>query len=356
MSLRARRWWASLPDPLVRESVRVLLVSPGFHGYHAAIAAALAARGHVVSTHVYDDHGGPLGRATHQLRHQLPRKLGAGSLRRLGREETARAAAAVDRSRPEAVVVVKGDTLEQQFWDAISTLPRVTWLYDEVRRTRFDSDRLAAIGPLATYSALDAADFQSHGWDARMLPLAFDHRLVPSPTTRRDAHITFVGARYPAREGVLTTLVHDHVPVRAYGRDWSGHPVDRLRTWRIGTPSVPAERDVSRAEAYDVMAASAATLNMHGDQDGFTMRTFEAAGVGGVQLVDRDDVVALYDPDTEVLPWTTPEELTELCRRAAAEPGWTDAIRSAARSRTLAHHTFDHRAAELEAAWDTPAP
>ena len=29
------------------------------------------------------------------------------------------------------------------------------------------------------------------------------------------------------------------------------------------------------------MAASAATLNLHGDQDGFTMRTFEAAASGG---------------------------------------------------------------------------
>ena len=36
--------------------MRVLLVSPVFHGYHSAISAALAARGHLVATHVYDDH------------------------------------------------------------------------------------------------------------------------------------------------------------------------------------------------------------------------------------------------------------------------------------------------------------
>jgi spore maturation protein CgeB len=337
----------------VREPVRVLLVSPGFHGYHAAIATALAARGHLVSTHVYDDHGGLVGRASYQLRHQLPRKLGAGSLRRLGREETARAAAAVDQARPEAVVVVKGDSLGRQFWEALDGLPRITWLYDEVRRTRWTFDRLARIGPVATYSAQDCTAFRSAGLDARPLPLAYDHRLVPSPSRLRTPQVTFIGARYQEREDVLTFLHEHDVPVLAFGRDWSSHPVDRLRTWRIGTPTVPAERDVSRAEAYDVMSASAATLNLHGDQDGFTMRTFEAAGVGAVQLIDRADVAGLYEPGTEVLPWTSREELAELCRRALAEPAWSARIREAARSRTLAEHTFDHRVAVLEDAWDT---
>lgn len=333
--------------------MRVLLVSPGFHGYHAAIAAALAARGHAVSTHVYDAHDGIAGRAWHQVRHQLPRRLGAGSLRRLAREETADAVAAVERHHPEAVVVVKGDTLEQAFWDSIRGVPRVTWLYDEVRRTRWTTELLARVGPIATYSALDDIDFEAAALDSRHLPLAFDHRLMATPTTRHTPVVTFIGARYPTREHVLTGLHDDGVPVRAYGRDWSRHPYDRLRTWRLSTPDLPAGRDLARAAAYDLMAASAATLNLHGDQDGFTMRTFEAAGVGGVELIDRTDLEGLYEPGTELLTWTTPEELTELCQRAVADAAWTGTIREAARARTLAEHTFDHRVAVLEGAWDT---
>jgi spore maturation protein CgeB len=333
--------------------VKVLVVSPGFHGYHSAISAALVARGHQVSTLVYDDHGGLVGRSWHQLRHRLPHRLGAGSLRRLAQEETARATGAVRAIRPEAVVVVKGDTLGEQFWAALRGLPRTTWLYDEARRTSWTGERLAGVGPVATYSALDAVDLEAAGIDARHVPLAFDHRLVGSPTHRRDPSITFVGARYPSREHVLMSLHEEGLPVRAYGRDWSAHPVDRLRTWRVAAPAIPAGRDVSRAEAYDLMAASVATLNMHGDQDGFTMRTFEAAGVGAVQLIDRTDLGALYEPGTEVLTWTTPEELTDLCRRTLADPAWTEGIRVAARARTLAEHTFDHRVAVLEDAWDT---
>ena len=333
--------------------MKVLVVSPGFHGYHSSIAAALTARGHHVATHVYDDHGGIVGRAWHQLRHQLPHKVGAGSMRRLAREQTARAAAAVEQRRPEAVVVVKGDTLGEQFWGAIHGRPRVTWLYDEVRRTRWTIEGLGGIGPLATYSAVDNVDLEGAGLDSRYLPLAYDHRLVTTPTSRRSSDVSFIGARYPSREAILAFLHEQGIPVTAYGRDWSGHPVDRVRTWRLGATAVPAERDVARAAAYDVMAASAATLNLHGDQDGFTMRTFEAAGVGAVELLDRTDVDGLYEPGAEVLTWETPEELADLCRHALADPAWSDAIRAAARSRTLAHHTFDHRVAVLEDAWDT---
>ena len=232
-------------------------------------------------------------------------------------------------------------------------LPRVTWLYDEVRRTRWTTERLSGIGPVATYSTLDASDFEADGVDARHLPLAFDHRLVPSYSSQPTPSVSFVGARYPSREHVLNALHEQGVPVRVHGRDWSRHPVDRLRTWRLGAPALPSGRDVSRAEAYGIMAESVATLNLHGDQDGFTMRTFEAAGVGAVELIDRTDVGCLYDPGSEVLVWTTPEELVELCQRTRADPTWTDAIRAAARSRTLAEHTFDHRAAVLEGAWDT---
>lgn len=333
--------------------MRVLLVSPGFHGYHAAIAAAFAARGHDVRTYVYDDNGGPSGRAWHQLRHQLPHKLGAGRHRGLAREVTERAVSAVAAARPQAVVVVKGDTLGAEFWESVAGLPRITWLYDEVRRTRWTLERLAPIGPIATYSALDDADLDAAALDSRHLPLAYDHRLVPTPTSRRTSQVSFIGARYPTRERVLTLLHEDGVPVLAYGRDWSSHPVDRLRTWRLHTPEIPSSRDVGRALAYDVMAASAGTLNLHGDQDGFTMRTFEAAGVGGVQLLDRLDVDGLYEPGTELLTWETVEELSALCHRVVAEPRWADTIRTAARARTLATHTFDHRVAVLEAAWDT---
>ena len=59
------------------------------------------------------------------------------------------------------------------------------------------------------------------------------------------------------------------------------------------------------------MAGARASLNLHGDQDGFTMRTFEACGVGGLQIVDRADVDSLYDPGSELLVFNSTQELVE---------------------------------------------
>ena len=337
--------------------MRVHLVSPAFHGYWASIAAALEAGGHTVTTVVYDHNAGLRDRLWHHLRHELPRRTRLGDLRGLARAQTDLATESVRAARPDVVVVVKGDTLQDPFWEVLDELrlPRVTWLYDEVRRTRWDLERLAATGPVATYSPLDDVDFRAAGIDSRWLPLAFDHRLVEPDVRMRNDEVVFVGARYANRERVLAMLAGRDVPVRAFGRDWSTHPVDRLRTWGWRRPDLPSGRDLSRADAYREMAAAVATLNIHGDQDGLTMRTFEASGVGGLQLLDRSDLGGLYEPGVELLTWSDDAELVDLCSRAAHDGRWSDSIREAGRRRTLAEHTFDHRVAVLAEAWELPS-
>ena len=327
-------------------SRRVLLVSPGFHDYWRAISAALQERGHSVDTHVYDAPPSLPGRVANKLLHDLPEAVTPARLRA---QLTDRAINAVREHAPEVVVVVKGDLLQDGFWELLDELrlPRVTWLYDEVRRTRYTLDTLARIGPLATYSCTDA-----RALGATHLPLAFDRRVAYTP--HPEPVITFIGARYSERDSALERIHEVGVPVRAYGRDWSRGLGDRLHTHTVRAPRVDSGGELSRSQAYGVMAGSAATLNLHGDQDGFTMRTFEAAGVGAVQLIDRPDVSDLYDVDGalgELLVFTSPEELPELATRCVREPRWADGIRARARARTLAQHTFDHRVAVLESLW-----
>lgn len=331
---------------------RVLVVSPGFHGYGDAIARCLQRRGHDVTLHIYDEasKGETLW---NKLRHELPARLrGTESL---FSEEvvTRRAVARVDQVRPDAVLTVRGDVLGAEYWQAVAdqTSHSVAWLYDELRRMRHDVDVLAAAARIATYSAGDAAELQSRGIDAQYVPLAYDSQI--SPEGRGPAGVvSFVGARFAARERILRALVSHGIPVSAYGRFWSGHPVDRLRTWRLtDADPVPAGRDVPLPRAYAIMRDGAATLNIHGDQDGFTMRTFEACGIGAVQIIDRDDVSEFYDPGTEVLVQHGPEEAVDLCRRILADRSRMAAMRERARIRTLAEHTLDARVARLEEMW-----
>lgn len=326
---------------------RLLLISPGFHGYWRSIADALGRRGYAVTTHVYDAQSA-MGRVAHKLGRELPQRLGRDPVAAGG--DTDRARERLESLRPDVLLVVKGDALGPDFWAAAQTVPRRgLWLYDELRRTAHDDESLAAGGPIASYSPLDVAELVDRGYDAIHVPLAHDPHMPV--TSQRNDEVVFVGARYPRREEVLTGLVDLGIPVRAYGRDWSRHPFDRLRTWRLRTPSVAHGRDLDRADAYGVMAGARATLNIHGDQDGFTMRTFEACGVGAVQLIDRADVTAFYDPGVEVAVFDGAQEAADLTLRAARDPQWADGLRAAGQARTLAEHTFDHRIEALEQLW-----
>jgi spore maturation protein CgeB len=333
--------------------VKVLLVSPSFHGYWRSVARALAARGHEVEPHVYDHFAGLRAKTRNKLRYELPGKVGGDGSPRMRADLTAAAVEAVRESRPQVVVIIKGDVLGSDFWDFLDHLglPRVVWLYDELRRLTYDESTLMRVGPVASYSAVDAHDLGGLGIRTAHLPLAFDAHIRPPLAGPRRNEVVFVGARYPAREATLLALHRAEVDVRAFGRQWSHHPVDRLRTWDLRRPDLPAGRDLDRGAAYARMEEAAATLNIHGDQDGFTMRTFEACGIGAVQLLDRADVAELYEPGVELATYSSTDELVDLCRRAVRDSAWADSLRLAGRARTLAEHTFDARVRVLEELW-----
>lgn len=327
---------------------RVLLVSPVFHGYWRSIAEALERRGYDVTTHLYDARS-KAATIRHKAARELPARIGIQ--RRDDERPTASAVAALRASHPDVVLAIRADRMQHAFWTELAGVPRsVLWLYDEVRRTAHTAETLSAAGAIASYSKVDVQTFQEKGLRARYVPNGFDATIAVAPRPRAN-EVTFVGARYPNRENLLRVLLREGVPVRAYGRDWSDHPVDRLRTWRASAIGIPNERDVPREAAYAIMQSSTATLNPHFNQDGFTMRTFEAAGMGAVQLIDRPDVTELYEPDTEIAVFNSTEEAIELARRALRDSAWAERIREGGRKRTLAEHTFDHRVAELEKLW-----
>lgn len=332
--------------------VRILLVAPAFHGYGDSIAGALRRAGHEVVLHRYDENATNWAKLRTKTLDELPRRLGAApEVGSAVARMTTKAARAVAHMRPDVVITVKGDVLGPAYWCSIddSGAHQLLWLYDELARMRFAEEVLGSRPSIVSYSPNDVLLLQARGLRAAHVLDAYDHTVTFSPV--RSEEVVFVGARYPERTRILEALHHRGVRVRAYGRDWSKHPFDRLRTWQIERPDVPSGRDVTRSGAYGITAGAVAGLNSHTDQDGFTMRTYELPGTGSLQLIDRPDIDALYEPGREVLVFGDLDELTELCRRAHRDRRWAQEIARAGRARTLAHHTFDHRVPQLESAW-----
>lgn len=332
----------------------MLVVTPQFHGYGASIARAFERLGYETRVHCYDLVTSVAQKAWNKVRYELPAQWTTSDLVHSPERVSDGAIEAVRTSRPDVVLVVRGDVLTMDFWSVAAADGRraAAWLYDEVRRTpRFDAAAVSAFATLATYSPGDAKTLTDNGIPTLYMPTAFDDERSPAAASDASGVISFVGAPLPGRVAALEALRDAGVPVRAWGRGWSDHPIDRARTWRLRARGIPNERDVPGATALAIMRDSCATLNVHGDQDGFTMRTFESCAVGGVQLIDRADVAEFYEPGREVLVFDGADELVELAQRVVARPHEFDDLRERARERTLAEHTFVHRARRLEQLW-----
>lgn len=329
---------------------KIMLVAPAFHGYSQSIARGFEVAGHDVVLHEYDHLDGFRAKLRHKALVELPAKLGltaTGDVR-VG----AQTAQAIRDERPDVVIVVRGDHLDEVVHEAIDAVGarRILWLWDEVRRTGHTDASLDRFPQLISYSPLDTQAFRAAGRECIHVPNAFDHTMVPARRPQSN-EILFIGARYPRREQLVADLVCAGVPVMTVGRSWSRHPFDRARTWEWRRPEVQSMRDVPRMQGYEMTAGAPAALNIHFDQDGFTMKTFEAPGVGGVQLIDRPDVAEYYEPGTEVLVYESPEELVDLACRSITDDRWGDKIREAGQRRTLAEHTFVHSAREVAKLW-----
>lgn len=331
---------------------RLLVVSPKFHSYWKSIEGAFRQLGYDVSTHRYDE-APPAEKVLNKVRFELVGRLRGDPMHVQSPEVVSqRAIHALRQHRPDVVLVIRGDDLTSDFWQAVddSGARRALWLYDEVRRMKYSPGDLLRLSPIATYSRHDEEWLGGLGVETAHVANAYDPTR-PLPARRPRPEISFVGARLPKRETLLLGLADAEIPVRAYGRDWSSHPVDRLRTWRWTTPRLANARDLPLEEAWGVMRDSWATVNIHGDQDGFTMRTFEAPGVGAVQLIDRPDVEEFFEPEREVLVFTDLDSLVEQSRRAVSDPRAMMSIRERGAKRALSEHTFVHRARSLESLW-----
>ena len=79
------------------------------------------------------------------------------------------------------------------------------------------------------------------------------------------------------------------------------------------------------------------------------MRLFEATGVGAFLLTDfKDNLQTLFAPDREVAVWRSVDDCLAGHRsRTAATTARRSEIASAGQARTMAQHTYRHRAGEI---------
>jgi spore maturation protein CgeB len=78
------------------------------------------------------------------------------------------------------------------------------------------------------------------------------------------------------------------------------------------------------------------------------MRLFEATGVGAFLLTDfKDNLNTLFAPDREVAVWSSIDDCLAGIGRYLGDEAASTAIARAGHQRTMAQHTYRHRAREI---------
>jgi spore maturation protein CgeB len=102
---------------------------------------------------------------------------------------------------------------------------------------------------------------------------------------------------------------------------------------------------------YQVLRRSRITLNSHIDlagREAGNMRLFEATGVGAFLLTDfKDNLHTLFAPDREVAVWRSINDCLSAIDHHLADDKGRAGIAHAGQAKTMAQHTYRHRASEI---------
>ena len=190
--------------------------------------------------------------------------------------------------------------------------------------------------------------FRRLGIRAEVNHLAFEPGIldVLPPTPAADIDVSFVGTVSPdhrQRIALLEAVAERH----------------DLKLFGNPPRTLPAASSLHRcfqgevwgAEMYQALRRSKVTLNSHIDMAGReagNMRLFEATGVGAYLLTDyKDNLYTLFKPDLEVAIWRSVGDCLAAIDRALGDAEGRAAIAAAGQARTMAQHTYRHRAAEI---------
>jgi spore maturation protein CgeB len=204
---------------------------------------------------------------------------------------------------------------------------------------------------------------EREGLRAAVLAHAFDPRVLDRLRPREPRYdVTFIGQLIDAEgfhrqriqilgQAAARTSLTLFVPRPR--RSWRSR-VRRLLTGVGSGPPLPGLRpeQVYGLAMYQVLRDSRATLNIHADSSprfASNMRLFEATGVGSCLVTDgKENLATLFEPDREVVAYRSGPELVDALRRLAGDPDSARVIAEAGQRRTLASHTFAHRAPLLD--------
>nr|WP_306267882.1 glycosyltransferase [Pararhizobium sp. IMCC3301] len=180
---------------------------------------------------------------------------------------------------------------------------------------------------------------QAVGLNAALLHEAMNPDWHAPQGVARDGTLAVIGNYYGYRQFLIKRLLDAGVELGLYG----------YSPPRWGDPRIKAihnGRYVTRAEKSAAFEGALASLNCTAmsENDSLNCRAFEICGAGGLQLIeDKPSIAQCFEPGSEVLTYSSVEDILGYLDKASNNPDWANGIRDAGRRRAHAEHTYAHR-------------
>ena len=268
---------------------------------------------------------------------------------------------AAERSKPDFIFIVKGDTLFPQTIRHLKGkyhTPCLSYQWDDplyssagqngidvYRRKNFEYG-MHDYDHVFVFDKYHVAEIKKRGVDASYLPLATDedvYRPIDLSDEERDEcgfDICFVGMPNDNRVEALNRLNGFNVGV--FGDFWERYllkmPVRYFRGKANGRRVIKIYR------------GSKIALNIHHPQSvhGLNTRAFDIPSCGAFQIMDyKEGVEELFDTDQEIVCYHGLEELNDLVRFYLSHPEIRSRIAEKGRQRVGQEHTWHHRIAKV---------
>jgi hypothetical protein len=177
----------------------------------------------------------------------------------------------------------------------------------------------------------------------RIFP-AFDTRNVSFESRERDISISFVGSLYQGTVPMLLAAIEVDPTLQIYAPNPSALDGEKsLMNNYVG--------NVWGLEMYKVFGRSKITLNRHGAiaaNFAGNMRLFEATGMGACLVTEsRPNLVDLFDPITEVVPYEDSADMQLKLERLLASDELRSNIAKSGQQRCLKQHSYAVRIQEI---------
>jgi spore maturation protein CgeB len=271
-------------------------------------------------------------------------------LKAISREPMARAnRGLIDAARsfqPDIILIFNVELILPETIDALkqdTSAKVVGWYMDHVAnfgRSYFlisDYDALLFVDQ----HIVDLLREKSGNERVHLLPICCDptiHRpveLTKSDRARYGCDLTIAGNLYPYRVTLLEPFAGYDLKIWGYKPRWVRHSLAARYT---GEP-------VYRLEKSKAMLAAAIVLNTthYANVNGVNKRTFEVAAAGAFQISDGPGIAQVFEPETEIVTFSSARELKEKVDHYLHEPSARAEIADRAQRRTHAQHTFAHR-------------